>query len=322
MSETGEQPTRRSFIGSAAGLAAAAGVGVAAGVGIGRPGESPQVQSPPLEPLDPKRAGLPYLQNDPRWGKDLMWDRSVVLDVAKQREGFTSAEASALMRQFPDGNNIANEGCQLTCLAMVLRLLDPTHRPNWTPGTLNEAAHEGLYYTLSGLSVSTLYADIISDLTDGLIQLTGKEESPSGNTGWPETRTSNSPLAKAYLSLSQAQRAGCMVMLKTGTWDDTVASHYVLIDPLTDSNPAEDNPEILDPAMPADHSGPWRLTDSAEWITQDSEIKAEWDRNGINPLQISGVWAFSLFDIKSGESLSVPLLAAWAQQAANRSQRR
>lgn len=68
-------------------------------------------------------------------------------------------EASQLPRHFRTGNTIGNEGCLLTSLAMVLRLLDP-HPDRWSPKTLNAFAHEHLYYTRCGLSMATLYADL------------------------------------------------------------------------------------------------------------------------------------------------------------------
>lgn len=317
MSDAKDTSTRRSFLKTSTGLAAAAGLGGAVGVGATTAAHGDEIPAGTLPPLNPAAAGMPYRQDDPQWGSDLMWDRSLVVDVAKQQEGFTATEAHALMREFPDGNNIANEGCQLTCLAMVMRLLDPTHKPAWNPGTLNAAAHDGLYYTLSGLSVSTLYADIVSDLTDGLIQLIAKEEYAPGQHRWPAVTTSSSPLARAYLALDQSQRASSLVMLKTGTWDDTVASHYVLIDPTTSSNAEDNNPLILDPAMPADHDGPWTIQDSAKWILQDPEIEKAWRRQGISNLQIGGAWAFSLFDIEKAVNMSSRLVTAWAKQVSS-----
>ena len=310
--------TRRSFLKTSTGLAAAAGLGGAVGVGAAKAASGSEIPEGSFPPLNPDGAGLPYRQDDPRWGHDLMWDRGLVLDVARQKEGFSAVDADALIREFPDGNNIANEGCQLTCLAMVLRLLDPSHKPAWTPGNLNAAAHDGLYYTLSGLSVSTLYADIVSDLTDGLVQLIAKEEYPAGQSPWPSVTTATSPLASAYLSLDQKQRGSCLMMLKTGTWDDTVASHYVLIDPTTSASSTETNPDLLDPAMPANHNGSWTLTDSARWILQDPEIEKAWHKQGITASQIGGAWAFSLFDRESGLNSSSPLVASWAKQLADR----
>lgn len=317
MSADDSKATRRSFLGAATGLAAAAGLGGAAGVGITTASQAGEIPAGTLDPLDPKRAGLPYRQDDPRWGADLMWNRASVLNVARREEGFSATEAEALMREFPDGNNIANEGCQLTCLAMVLRLLNPGRKPAWTPGNLNTAAHDGLYYTLSGLSVSTLYSDMGSDLTDGSVQLVAKEEYPIGQPGWPRVTTETSPLACAYLSLDQSQRASTLLMLKTGTWDDTVASHYVLIDPTSPSNPEQANPPILDPAMPEGRGGAWTLSDSAKWIRQDREIDQAWSKQGIGPLNIGGAWAFSRFDAGAGSNLAAPLIAAWSKQLAD-----
>ncbi|HTS29265.1 MAG TPA: hypothetical protein VMH81_25510 [Bryobacteraceae bacterium] len=52
---------------------------------------------------------------------------------------------------------------------MVLRLLDQ-HPDRWSPKTLNTFAHEHLYYTLCGLSMTTLYADIVCEASAGEVQ--------------------------------------------------------------------------------------------------------------------------------------------------------
>ena len=105
---------------------------------------------------------LPYRQDDPTWGRELMWDRAKVMEVHRRYNDASEQEASGLLRDFRgSGNTIANEGCLLTCLAMVLRLLAP--RGSWTPGTLNKFARQGIYYTPAGLSMATLYADIVCE---------------------------------------------------------------------------------------------------------------------------------------------------------------
>jgi hypothetical protein len=69
-----------------------------------------------------------------------MWDRKKVMDVYRRYNGGTEADAAELLWRYPDGkNNIASEGCQLTCLAMVLRLLAP-QGSRWTPRKLNREA--------------------------------------------------------------------------------------------------------------------------------------------------------------------------------------
>ncbi|MFM7143577.1 MAG: hypothetical protein ACKO2K_16855, partial [Alphaproteobacteria bacterium] len=60
-------------------------------------------------------------------------------------------------------------------MAMVLRLLAPDRAASWNPRTLNRAAQNGWYYTKSGVSMTTLVADLVSDVTDGAVQLGLKE---------------------------------------------------------------------------------------------------------------------------------------------------
>jgi hypothetical protein len=270
--------------------------------------------APQAPPIDAAAAGLPYRQSDPRWGSDLMWDRDLVLQAATELDGVPKADAAALIREYDDGNNISNEGCQLTCIAMVMRLFDPHAEPAWTPATLNRAAHDGFEYTLSGLSLTTLYPDIAADMTEGKIQLLAKEEYPSGVKPWPPMHVSSSPLARAYLSLSPRERSGVLVMLKTGTYDDTVASHYVLLDPDSTQTPSTNDALILDPAMPLDAKGQWRLSDSAEVITEDPDIASGWKENGITPTRIAGVWAFARWDAAAAKPLIGSFVNAWASE--------
>jgi len=268
-------------------------------------------------PLNAAAAGLPYRQDDPRWGSDPMWDRRLVIKAATELDGRSAAEAEHLIRQYADGNTIANDGCQLTCIAMALRLFDPHADPTWTPATLNDAAHENFYYTLSGLSLTTLYSDIASDMTDGAVQLLAKEEYLSGQKPWPRVSASQSALVRAYRSLAPEDRSGVLVMVKTGTWDDTVASHYVLIDPDGSQSPDDPNARILDPVMPLDKKGPWRLSDSAEVITQDEAIAAAWKRDGITPTQIGGAWAFARWEQAKARPLAGGFVEAWAKELAH-----
>ena len=51
-------------------------------------------------------------------------------------------------------------------------------------------------------------------------------------------------------SLSGRDRADVAVMLKIGTYDDTVGSHYVLVDPAEPGGTDEDDVAVLDPAQP------------------------------------------------------------------------
>src|SRR5438309_1261193 len=126
----------------------------------------------------------PYRQDDPIWNDDPMWSRAAVIEVHQRYNGASHSAASKLLRRFSSGSTIGNEGCLLTCLAMVLRLLgQPGHR--WTPRTLNRFAHEHHYYTPAGLAMATLYADIVCHASDGQAQLVLKEEYLSGESRWP-----------------------------------------------------------------------------------------------------------------------------------------
>jgi len=260
--------------------------------------------------------GLPYRQDDPRWSSDLMWDRSKVLRAAVELNGETPENAAALMRAFPDGNSIGNEGCQLTCLAMALRLLMPDVDEPFTPRVLNELAHDFYYYTLSGLSLTTLYGDLVSDASEGVVQLALKEEWLPGVAPWPPMTSSSSPLLRAYRRLPPAKRSQFVLMLKTGTYDDTVASHYVLLHPLDDAGPDDDDPLLLDPAQPLDDHRPWRLSDSAAQVTSDEDILEAWNNAGIAPTQVGGVWVFVRWNDARDRSLLSPLVHAWAQELA------
>lgn len=266
--------------------------------------------------LDAEAAGLPFRQDDPRWAGDRMWDRDLVVKAHVQLNGRPRREAEALMREFEDGNTIGNEGCLLTCLAMVLRLLAPAADPPWTPRTLNAAAHEACFYTPCGLSMAALYADLVSEVSAGLVQLCAKEEYLPGEPGWPRTGARAAPLVRAYRSLPPARRRDVALVVKTGTYDDTVASHYVLLHPGAAEPPDGPDPAILDPARPLGEAGPWRLTDSARHITRDPEIAAAWKAAGIEPTQLGGAWAFARWS--DGRSRAAPLVRAWAEELARR----
>ena len=113
------ESTRRGFISSAI----SAGAAVGAGSLIGATASSAGFAAPAGELLN--LAGMPYRQDDPRWGKKLMWDRKEVVKVAREFNDETRADANSLLYPYKDGNNIANEGCMLSCLAMVLTMLAP-----------------------------------------------------------------------------------------------------------------------------------------------------------------------------------------------------
>ena len=281
------------------------------------PPTAPPSSTPsPDSGLGVEAAGMPYRQDDPVWAEDLMWDRDLVIEAAVDLNGETQADAEELLREFDDGNTIANEGCMLTSMAMVLRLLLPDARPRWTPRSLNKTAQDLYYYTLSGLSLTTLYADLVSEVSNGQIQLCLKEEYLPGTASWPKMFANTSALVRAYRSLAPAQRADFLIMLKTGTYDDTVASHYVLLHPDDMGTPDSDDPQILDPAMPMEATGVWRLSDSAAWITGDPDIAAGWAESDIRPTQIGGVWVFTRWRAQHDRSRLAPLIRAWADELA------
>ena len=300
--------TRRGFLRGAA----AAGAGLGAGALLPAAGATASGNAAPAFDL----SGLPMRQDDPRWGRDLMWNRRRVIRAARAG-GMSRSEAESLLWDYPDGNSIGNEGCQLTCLAMVLHLLAVPRRPAWTPRTLNRAAHEGLFYTLSGLGMNTLYADLVSEVSDGAVQLAIGENFLPGEKTWKPAYCDTAPLVRAYRSLAPGDRAGLVLMLKTGTYDDTMASHYVLLDPNSAQPPGDRNAEVLDPAMPAGRSGRWTLSDSAKWITQDPDIRREWRKAGISDTQVGGAWLFARCDRATGRPSLGALPAAWAAELAS-----
>jgi hypothetical protein len=113
--------------------------------------------------------------------------------------------------------------------------------------------------------------------------------------------------------LSPNDRSHFAVMLKTGTYDDTFASHYLLLDPDAPGDPDEDDACVLDPAMPLEKQRPWRLSESAKSIQDDyPEIKAEWKKKHINPMQICGVWLFANW--QSDRMLLEPIVAVLASE--------
>lgn len=256
---------------------------------------------------------MPYRQDDPKWANDIMWNRRDVIEVDVKYNKQSPKVAESLLREFDDGNTIGNEGCGLTALSMVLHLLDS--KKTWTPRTLNKVAQAGYYYTPSGLSMATLYADLVSDASNGGVQLIAKEEFLSGEPGWPKKFANTVPLIRAYRGLKPEERAGVLLMVKMGTYDDTVASHYIILHPERIESPENRDPEILDPAKPLDANGPWFLSDACKRIVEDPEIKKEWAKKGIVPLQIGGAFAFAKQKGKDGKS-AASLIKAWATELA------
>lgn len=258
---------------------------------------------------------LPYRQDDPTWGHDVMWDRDLVIKADTKLNGESRTQAESLMREFEDGNTIANEGCLITSMAMVLRLLSEPGTKVWTPRNLNHEAQKRYYYTPCGLSMAQLNADLLSETTSGKVQLTLKEEYLSGVPSWPKMRCDTSALVRAYRSLPEEERKNHAVILKIGTYDDTVASHYLLLDPADSGSVNDDNPLVLDPAKPFDETKPdWRLRDSSNQIVKDPEIAKAWKESGIEPTQICGAWVYSRFNPSGGAPQSSALVKAWARE--------
>ncbi len=323
----GERSTgRRTFLRGAIGAGASLGLALTSeGCNASAPSTTASVCSPaadaapapPAEPTaplhDPLAAGMPFRQDDPVWGKDLMWDRELVIRADHELNGAPLAQARALMRAFPDGNTIANEGCLLTAMAMAIQLLAP-RTPAWTPRALNELAHASYFYTPCGLSMTTLNADFVSEVTEGAVQLALKEEYLPGVEGWPKVFPPTSALVRAYRSLPPSQRTAFVVLLKTGTYDDTVASHYLLLHPNDEGSADDANPLVLDPAQPFGTPEAWRLTDSANAITRDPGIAAGWREAGIEPTQIAGVWIYVRGAAKRDGAAIAPLVRAWARE--------
>ena len=107
-----------------------------------------------------------------------------------------------------------------------------------------------------------------------------------------------------------------MLMVKTGTYDDTIASHFVVLHPDHPESPDVDDAIILDPAMRKDAKHPWRLTDSAAQICGDRAINKAWTNKKIRPTQIAGVWLFARWPSGNSHSLLQPLVDALAGKGA------
>jgi hypothetical protein len=242
-----------------------------------------------------------------------MWDRQAVMAVHQEYNHANKTEASRLLGRFRAGNTIGNEGCLLTSLAMVLRLLDQ-NPGRWSPKTLNVFAHKQLYYTLCGLSMATLYADLVCEASNGGVQLLLKEEYLSGKPDWPPTCASTCMPIRAYRTLSPGDRRDVVVMIKTGTYDDTVGSHFLLVDQANPGSLDDDDFVVQDPAEPLPSAkAPWLLSDSSRHICQDQKIREAWRKAGLRDLQLAGVWVFARWLSRRDATLGGTFLRAMAQ---------
>lgn len=253
----------------------------------------------------------PFRQDNPDWADCEMWHRPTIIETLVSKNKWTEDEASEWIRKFkgdrpdkPGKNNIGNEGCLITSLAMILVLLGSKKFQNKTPEYLNKFAMEKLYYSRSGISLVPLYADIILEITEGAVQLAAKEEY-SWSPKESKTTMSNSTIAKKYLCSAENIRKNYALMIKIGTYDDAVASHYLLIDP--DKQDLTDNPKVLDPAMPLESKKTiWTLSDSYRQICKDPDIKKKILKEGVDETTIRGIWLFAKWENSSSESLLEP----------------
>jgi hypothetical protein len=261
-----------------------------------------------------RRSGKwPFRQSDPEWGDDPMWVHEKVAGAHHQYNGATLAEAEGLLHPYSSGNTIRHEGCLVTSLAMVLRLLSPAKK-EWTPGTLNQEAKKRMFYTEAGLSMVPLYADLVAEVTNGNVQLCAQEQYFSGEPHWPKTYPPDSTLLRGYRALQAAARGDFVVMLKIGTYDDTFASHYVLVDPAKPGSPDDKDAALLDPVQPSRaRIKPWMLSDSCRHLN-DGEIGREWRRAGVSARQLAGIWVFARWRHREQHSLGGVLFPSIVEQ--------
>lgn len=159
-----------------------------------------------------------------------------------------------------------------------------------------------------------LYADLVSEVTQGEVQLCAKEDYFPGEPAWPRNHASTSLLVRAYRRLSKVDRSHFAVMLKIGTYDDTFASHYLLLDPSHPGDPDDDDVAVPDPAMPEGKKLPWHLGKSAKCLCEDPDIKEAWKKANIEPLQIGGVWLFARWRTRNDPLLLGPMVEILASE--------
>jgi len=260
-----------------------------------------------------RRSGRwPYRQADRRWADDKMWMKDKLVGVHQSVNGASAADVAGWLF----GDTIETDGCLLTCLAMTLRLLAP-RGARWTPGTLNRAAKDLLYYSDAGLSIVPLYADLVADVTHGRVQLCAQERYFSGEKGQRRRTPSLCCLLRAYRNLPESRRVDFVVMLKIGTHDDNFASHYVLVDPDWPGLPDDNDIAILDPDQP---EGPratsWCLSDSYQRLAATrQDIAVEWRRCRIRVKknQLAAAWAFARWPKRDDRCLAGDLLRLIAE---------
>jgi hypothetical protein len=230
------------------------------------------------------RETLPFVQHDKRWAKKRIWNR------AKVAQAVGSKKAGELLEA---GTTFQSQGCQLCCIAMILRLLDVDPARPWDPPTVLRAARRE-FIGDNGVSMVPLYADLCADLTRGRVQLLAKEYYAAGGT---QPRLSQVGLVRAYRALPGAERARYVLMLRLGTDDETVASHYLLLAPTDDDQSDSDNVVVLDPDMAdgADAEG-WTFLDAWDRfmdVDADGGERARLvEEDGVRPGQVAAVYLF------------------------------
>lgn len=185
-------------------------------------------------------AVLPFLQKDRGWAKERIWDeRQVARSVGS---------ASKAKRLLAAGTTFADQGCQLCSIATALAWLDDGAETPWNPRLVLKGARAD-YIGKSGVAMAPLYADLCTDLTNGRVQMLAKENFAAGGQ---QPRLSQVGLVRAYRdpALSPKRRAGLLVMLRIGTHDETIPSHYLLISPADAGPPDSDDALVWDPDMP------------------------------------------------------------------------
>ena len=258
---------------------------------------------------------LPFLQYDPRWKNEILWDRKKVLRTAKNELGLGPIQAKRLLQAYPEdgGNSIMqNEGCQLCCLAMVLHILDAdTSKMPWNPKRLLAQAQKGFYLTRAGLALTPLYADLCVDMTDGRVQLCAQEDYVPGSSEFKPQTLVTSHVIRAWRSLPLSDRSDFVCMLRIGTHDQTANVHYLLLNP--EDRGAPDSPDalVLDPDMPEDGDvETWSLMDAAEHFALDREDALQ----GVKPGDIAAVYLFARWASGSSRTLLGALGRAIALQ--------
>ena len=118
---------------------------------------------------------------------------------------------------------------------------------------------------------------------------------------------------RAYRELKEPDRKNIVIMVKVGTYNDTIGSHFLLVDQAKPGEPADNDFIVLDPAKPLGKKATWRLSESRHRIRQDKEIDQAWTNAQVVDLQLAGVWVFARWLSATDECLGKAFLLAMAQ---------